>query len=424
MSAQTARAIRAARPIDADIRIPPSKSYTNRSLIAAALADGVSTLLHPSGSEDSRYLVKALQEFGVRIVDHPDCLEVHGSGGELQPPRNEIYVGNAGTAMRYLTTFAGLVNGETVVTGDENMQRRPIQHLLDALHSAGIKTSSRDGYPPVRIQGGTFAGGRIDIDASVSSQFVSSILLSSPYAKRPVVLHVIGRLSSLPYVDMSVHVMRSFGAEIEVIESSLFRVSNRQKYIGHEFTIEADASSATYFFAAAAISGGHVVITNLSPESLQGDIRFVGLLSEMGCRITKHDDSIELHGGKLRGIDADMNEIPDSVPTLAVVAAFAEGPTSILNVAHLRHKETNRLKAITAELSRLGAGVELHEDGLTIHPHPLRGATIETYNDHRIAMSFALAGLRVKGVVITNPSCVGKSFPNFWEEFSKLEEKE
>lgn len=424
MKDPNARQIRPARAIDMEVEVPPSKSYTNRALVAAALAEGVSTLRNPSRSEDSKYLIGALREFGVRIDEHPRHLEIGGTGGRLEVPKKELFVGNAGTAMRYLAAFSGLVNGETVITGDANMQRRPMKDLLEALRSAGIRSSSNDGFPPVRIHGGNFQGGRIDIQAALSSQFVSSILLCAPYAKRPVALHVTGKLSSLPYVYMSIHVMRSFGAEIDNIEFSLFRVDNRQKYIGHEFMIEADASSATYFLAAAAITGGHVVITNLSPESLQGDIRFLHLLGEMGCRITRHEDRIELHGNRLRGIEARMNEIPDSVPALAVVAAFAEGPTSILDVAHLRHKETDRLSALKTELTRLGARVELEEEGLTIHPQTLRGATIETYNDHRIAMSFAVAGLRVKGVFIRNPACVAKSFPRFWEEFTKLEEEE
>ncbi|HEY6191536.1 MAG TPA: 3-phosphoshikimate 1-carboxyvinyltransferase [Bacteroidota bacterium] len=423
MNAPSVRAIRPARTIDLEVAVPPSKSYTNRALIAAALADGTSTLLDPSRSDDSNYLIAALRQFGVRINDHPGGLEVEGTGGELRAPAEEIFVGNAGTAMRYLSTLAALVKGETVITGDEDMKKRTIKDLLDALHSAGVRSASKNGYPPVTIHGGTFTGGRIELDASASSQFVSSILLSAPYASRSVELRVKGKLSSLPYVYMSLHVMRSFGAEIDSIDYSLFRVNNKQRYIGHEFPIEGDASSATYFLAAAAITGGHVVIKNLSPESLQGDIRFLSLLGEMGCTVTRHESSIELRGNKLRGIDVEMNEIPDSVPTLAVVAAFAEGPTSIFDIAHLRHKETNRLISVAAELTRLGASVEEHEDGLTIHPGTLRAATIDTYNDHRMAMSFAVAGLRVKGVVITNPGCVGKSFPTFWDEFSKLEQE-
>ena len=424
MTGPAAREIRLTRGIDVEVELPPSKSYTNRALIVAALADGVSTLVHPSRSEDSNYLTGALREFGVRIDEHPGYLEIEGSGGRLQVPKKELYVGNAGAVMRYLTTFAALANGETVITGDEQMSRRTLKDLLDALRSAGIQSSSENGFPPVRIHGGNFTGGRIDLDASLSSQFVSSILLSAPYAHRPVALHIKGTVSSLPYVHMSIHVMRSFGAGIENLGYSVFRVSNEELYLGREFIIEADASAATYFLAAAAITGGHVVVINLPPDSLQGDIRFLDLLGQMGCRITRHKNGIELQGNTLRGIEVDMNEIPDSVPALAVVAAFAEGSTSIFNVAHLKHKETDRLRALAAELTKLGARVELKDDGLTIHPQRLRGTTIETYNDHRIAMSFAVAGLRVKGVVITNPACVGKSFPAFWEAFSRLEEKE
>jgi 3-phosphoshikimate 1-carboxyvinyltransferase len=424
MAALAPRQIRPVRSIDLQMEMPPSKSYTNRALIAASLAEGPSMLVRPSKSEDSMLLVRALRQFGVTIDEQPGRFAVAGTGGELLVPPGEIDVGNAGTAMRFLTTFASIVRGETVITGDENMRRRTLQGLLDALKAAGVRTTSQAGFPPVKIHGGSFAGGSVGIDAAVSSQFISSILLSSPYAKHPVALHARGKISSLPYVTMTLHVMRSFGAGVDTAEFSHFRVDNTQKYIGQEFTIEGDASAATYFLASAAITGGHVVIANLSTESLQGDIRFLGLLGEMGCRIAKRDDAIELHGGRLRGIEVDMNEIPDSVPALAVVAAFAEGPTSIIDVEHLKHKETNRLAALATELTRLGARVDLHEDGLTIHPKPLKGAAIETYNDHRMAMSFAVAGLRVTGISITNPGCVGKSFPTFWDEFEKLEQKE
>ncbi len=220
---------------------------------------------------------------------------------------------------------------------------------------------------------------------------------------------------------MSLHTMRSFGGEVEVIDQFNYRVNNQQKYIGHEFHIEADASSASYFFAAGTIAGGKVVIPNLAADSLQGDLQFLSVLSDMGCHIVRKDNCIEIHGSRLRGIEVDMNMMPDCVPTLAVLACFAVGPTTISNVAHLEHKETNRLKALASELQKIGAKVELYEDGLTIHPQPLHGAEIETYNDHRIAMSFAVAGLKVEGISIKNPSCVSKSFPSFWDEFAKLE---
>jgi 3-phosphoshikimate 1-carboxyvinyltransferase len=416
------RTIRTAKNIDVIIQVPPSKSYTNRALIAAALADGISVIHNPSQSDDSVFLVEALSKFGIRINNSDSKLEINGTNGKLKAPTQEIYVGNAGTAMRFLASLAAIAEGETILTGDEQMNLRPINDLVEALKANGVKCSCNNGFPPVIIHGGNFTGGRINLKASISSQFVSSILLSSPYAKRPVALHINGKLSSMPYVDMTIHVMRSFGAIIDSIEMRTFNVNNRERYIGHEFTVEADASSATYFLGAAAITNGRVIIENLSSESLQGDIQFLGVLSDMGCTIIKHEDRIEIHGGKLHGIDIDMNEMPDCVPTLAVVAAFAKGATTIKNIAHVRHKETDRLAALSAELSKIGARTELSEDELVIYPQQsLRGAEINTYNDHRIAMSFAIAGLQVEGISILNPYCVTKSFPLFWEEFKKLE---
>jgi 3-phosphoshikimate 1-carboxyvinyltransferase len=416
------RTIRTSKSIDAKIQVPPSKSYTNRALIAAALADGTSIINHPSRSDDSIFLIEALRNFGIKISDRGNKLEITGSNGILTAPKDEIFVGNAGTTLRFLASFACLAEGETILTGDDQMNKRPISDLVNALKSNGIKCSCQNGFPPVKIQGGNFIGGKIHVDASISSQFVSSILLSSPYAKRPVTLHVNGKLSSMPYVDMTLHVMRSFGSVIETIEMKTFTIDNRQRYIGHDFIIEPDASSATYFLGAAAITKGRVVITNLTSDSLQGDIQFLPILSDMGCTIIKHPESIEIHGGKLHGIEVDMNEIPDCVPTLAVIAAFAKGETTIKNIAHVRHKETDRLDALSKELTKIGARVELSEDELVIHPQPLHGAVIETYNDHRIAMSFAVAGLQIDGINIKNPMCVTKSFPNFWEEFQKLED--
>lgn len=415
------RPIQSVQHVDAEVSVPPSKSYTNRALIAASLAEGTSTIVNPSLADDVELLIRALEQFGVQIKRLKNKLQIQGTNGILNAPTTEVNVGNAGTTMRFLTTFACLANGETVLNGDENMQKRPINDLLEALKLTGVKCTSNNGFPPVMIHGGNFRGGRIEIEASVSSQFVSSILLSAPYAKQPVYLHVKGKLSSMPYVDMSIHVMRSFGAEVNVIDETHYEVNNEMKYIGREFQIEADASSATYFLAAAAISGGKIHIKNLPAESFQGDMQFVNVLSEMGCKVTKKDDGVMLEGVKLKGIDVDMNSLPDCVPTLAVVAAFAQGPTTITNVNHLKYKETDRLKALVNELTKIGAKVERFEDGFTIYPQPLRGATIETYNDHRIAMSFAVAGLKVNGIAIKNPSCVTKSFPNFWDEFSKLE---
>jgi len=424
MNREFVRTIHPTEHIDTEIEVPPSKSYTNRALIVAALADGTSILNNPSRSEDSGHLLSALQAFGIDVETINDGIRIQGSRGCFDAPSKELFVGNAGTAMRFLSTFASLARGETTITGDEQMLQRPIGDLLDALRMSGIRCKSRDGFPPVTIHGGTFGGGRIDVHAEKSSQFLSSLLLSAPYANKTTTIHVKGKLSSLPYINVSLHVMRSFGAEVDVSDFSLFRISNTDNYIGREFTIEPDASAATYFLAGAAITGGRVVINNLSTESLQGDVKFIDVLSEMGCNAIKHEGRLELRGGRLRGIDVDMNQLPDCVPTLAVVAAFADGPTTISNVAHLQFKESNRLQALATELTRMGTKVEVLDDGMIIHPGRLHGATIETYNDHRIAMSFAIAGLRIKGLAITNPGCVAKSFPNFWEEFEKFESKE
>ena len=323
--------------------------------------------------------------------------------------------------MRFLTTFAGLANGETVLDGDEHMRCRPINDLLEALRGTGIKCTSNNGFPPVKILGGNFSGGRIGLNASISSQFASSILLSAPYAKQDVYLHINGQISSLPYIDMSLHVMRTFGADVNTIDPFNYHVNHSQRYIGQKFNIEGDATAASYFLAAAAITQGQIVLHNLSPDSLQGDLRFINILNDMGCDIIKHEATIVARGGKLTGIEIDMNELPDCVPTLAIVAAFADGPTTINNVGQLRYKESDRLQSLATELTKIGVKVELHKDGMTIHPQRLHEAVIETYNDHRIAMSFAVAGLCIDGLAIDNPACVEKSFPNFWGEFANLE---
>lgn len=424
MMNETTRSIRPSGADSVEISLPPSKSYTNRALIAAALADGTSTLSNMSLSDDSKFLLDGLAAFGVLIRPDGNDLIIEGTSGQLGVPQHPVYVGNAGTAMRFLASLAGLAPGDTCLNGDEQMQGRPMRELLEALCKAGVRSTSKDGYAPITIHGGKFRGGVVTVRGEISSQYVSSLLLAGPYATHTLTVGVKGELASLPYVDMTLHVMRTFGASVEVLDPRVFQVSNVDKYIGQSFTIEADASSATYFLAAAAITGRHVRVLNLSAESLQGDARFINTLADMGCKVNRGENFIEAYGGELLGIEVDMNEMPDCVPTLAVVSAFAHGPTTIHNIAHLRHKETDRLTALAKELTRIGAGVELFDDGMTIRPRALHSATIETYNDHRIAMSFAVAGLLVPGIVISNPACVSKSFPKFWEEFQKLELQE
>lgn len=421
MSALEERRILKVPSLEAEVFLPPSKSYTNRALIAASLARGVSEIINPSTSDDSRVLIGALRDFGVRMETTGGGLRVHGTDGKLSLPRGEINLGNTGTAMRFLATLSALAPGRTVLTGDARMNERPIGDLIDALRQAGVRCSSRDGFPPVTIEGGTFEGGAVTVRASSSSQFLSSLLLAAPYAKNRLSIRTKGEISSLPYVRMTIEVMRCFGSVVEVEDEARYSVPNSVHYRGGSFTVEPDASSAAYFFAAAAITGGHVTVRGLPAGTIQGDIAFLEILSRMGCKVGRYEDRIELTGGPLKGMKVDLRSMPDCVPVLAVVAAFAEGPSEILNVAHLRFKETDRLMAVKNELTKLGTMVSIREDGLIIHPRKHRPSSIETYNDHRIAMSFAVAGLAFEGVSIQNPSCVSKSFPNFWEEFKKLE---
>ncbi len=415
------RSIRSSNNKDVTIEVPPSKSYMNRALFCAALAEGTSVLHNPSYSDDSKYFIHALHAFGIRTEHQKNALLVYGTGEKLQIPNKEIFVGNAGTTLRFLTTFAALAKGETVLSGDVQMQQRPIQDLLDALHSAGIHSESANGFPPVKIYGGKFLGGELKMNATISSQFLSSILLCAPYSQNGVTVKIEGSISSRPYVDMTIDVMKKFGVSVELADEHTFKISSQKKYTRREYTIENDASSASYFFAAAAITKSEVTVKNLSAHSLQGDIAFLDVLEQMGCRVNKKRNEVSVTGKKLNGITVDMNAMLDAVPTLAVVALFADGVTTITNVSQLKFKESDRMTAIATELKKVGAEVEVYDDSLVIIPQKYSSATIETYNDHRIAMSFAVAGLCIEGIGIKNPSCVSKSFPGFWDEFSKLE---
>ncbi len=415
------RVIHPPASIDANIEVPPSKSYTNRALITAALADGNSVIRNPSKSDDTQYLKTALTQFGLKILEKNEVIEITGANGIIQPPAEELYVGNAGTAIRFLTALSALTKGTTHLTGNERMKKRPMQDLLDALSVAGIECSSHNGFPPLTICVGKLRGGTITVNCDKSSQFLSSLLLIAPYAPETMILRTSGKISSMPYIDMTVQTMQAFGAIVTRPSSDIFIIDNQHKYIGTDYSIEGDASSASYFCAAAAITGGRIRITNVGHSSLQGDIKFLDILSSMGSVVKKNTDWIEVSGNTLQGVDVDMGNIPDCVPTVAVTAAFAQGRTVIKNIHHLRYKESDRITAIACGLSQIGCGVETGDDWLKIIPKQLQGAKIETYNDHRIAMSFAIAGLKIDGIIIENPQCVSKSYPNFWEEIKKLE---
>jgi 3-phosphoshikimate 1-carboxyvinyltransferase len=338
--------------------------------------------------------------------------------------RADLFVGNSGTTMRFLSAMVCLGHGRYRLDGIPRMRERPIGDLLAALQQLGVNAVSErnDGCPPVVVEADGLPGGKLTIRGEVSSQFLSGLLLAAPYARDDVEIEIQGPLVSRPYVEMTLGMMDAWGLPvIRNTAKSSFRVSGRQRPVGDmRYRVEPDATAASYFFAAAALTSGQVAVCRLDRKSLQGDVVFVDLLEKMGCQVDRQAGSTTVQGASLHGIDVDMNDISDTVMTLAAVACFAEGPTTIRNVAHIRHKETDRLTALATELRRVGAGVEEFADGLTIIPRPLHGAEIETYNDHRMAMSMALIGLRVPGIIIKNPGCVAKTYPGFFNDLDKL----
>ncbi len=418
-------------PLHAAVRVPGSKSLTNRALLIAALANGTTRLTNALFSDDSRYFAKALQTLGfdIQLDDVNHEMIVTGLGGKIPAQKAELFIGNAGTAARFLTAFLTLGNGEYILDGDQRMRERPIGDLVESLAQLGatVQPSSFGLHPsricpPVKIVASGLAGGRTRIAGNISSQFLSALLMAAPYAKSPIEIELTAELNSKPYIDMTIAVMKDFGVEIERDEYIRFAIHPSSYFPLSFYSIECDASAASYFFAAPAICGGTVRVENISRKSRQGDLAFLDILRRMGCAVAETDHCIRVTGpAELRGVDADMRDIPDTAQTLAAIAPFASSPTRIRGIASARLKETDRLHATCAELARLGVKVEERKDGMTIDPCQIfRPATIRTHNDHRMAMAFSLIGLRAHGVVIENPSCVSKTFPNFFEVLEAL----
>ena len=408
--------------VEATLTLPGSKSYTHRALIAAALAPGESILANALKAEDTELTSRALANMGAGIDWQGRTVRVQGTGGRLKPVTESIFLGNSGTSMRFLTAVAALGQGTYRLAGTPRLSERPMGELLKALKELGVRVTSEKGNdcPPVIIQGGGLAGGRTTLSGAVSSQYLSSLLLIGPLASQGVEIEITGELVSRPYVDITLSVLTDFGITYSRQGYQRFVLPGGQSYQARHYDIEADASSASYFWAAAALTGGRVTIANLDLESVQGDIDFLSVLARMGCHLISSPEGITVEGGPLRGIDMDMSAMPDLVPTLGVLAAFAQGETVVTGVAHLRHKESNRLAAVVTELGKMGVTAEENPDGLRILGGAPHGAEIDTYQDHRIAMSFAVAGLKAPGVVIRDPDCVAKSFPDFWEYFEGL----
>jgi 3-phosphoshikimate 1-carboxyvinyltransferase len=413
--------IKTCQSVQATLTLPGSKSYTHRALMAAALATGESVLTNALKAEDTELTAQALTQLGAGIGWQGTTIKVTGRGGRWRPVKVPIYLGNSGTSMRFLTALVALGAGEYLLTGTERLCQRPLGELLDALRRVGVRAVSErgDGCPPVRVTGG-LTGGRTQLSGSISSQYLSALLFIGPLAPAGLEIEITGELVSRPYVDLTLEVLGDFGITYYREGHRFFQLPGGQSYLPRAYEIEADASSASYFWAAAALTGGRVTITNLNLESSQGDAAFPEVLARMGCAIESTPAGLTVQGGPLQGVAVNMASMPDLVPTLAVLAAFAQGDTVITGVAHLRHKESDRLAAVATELKKLGIEAWETPDGLVIRGGTPKGALIHTYNDHRIAMSFAVAGLKAPGMVITDPDCVAKSFPDFWEFFERL----
>jgi 3-phosphoshikimate 1-carboxyvinyltransferase len=413
------------RPPELTWRVPGSKSITNRALVLAALAEGESTLEGVLHSDDTRHMRSALSALGIAIEDlGPTTLLVHGGRSRLRAPKAPLFVGNSGTTVRFLAALACLVPGPVALVGDEAMARRPIQDLVDGLRQLGVQIDCDSGCPPLTIYGGRLPGGALSMRGDRSSQYFSALLMAAVLADGPVTVDISGNLVSRPYIDITRRMIEDFGGAVDVTALG-YRVLPRSTYRARAYTIEPDASSASYPFALAAVTGGTITVPGLGVSALQGDYGFLDVLASVGARVDKRDDSSTVTGtGNLDGIAVDMHDISDTVMTLAAIAPVLRGETGISNVANIRIKETDRLLATVQELERLGQAVKHGDDWLSIEPRPLTPATVHCYADHRMAMSFAILGAATGGVSIEDPACVAKTYPGFWADLAACYEGE
>ncbi len=407
------------------ISVPGSKSLSNRALLVAALGTGRCTLTGVLFSDDTRYMAQALRDLGIAVTasEEGEQFEVQGTGGRLPASEADLFIGNSGTTARFLTSYVGLGHGRYRIHGVQRMCERPIQPLLDALASLGVRAYSEanTGCPPVIVEAAGIRGGETRLSGSISSQYLSSLLMVGPYMEQGLEVEIEGELVSRPYIDLTIGLMQDFGVQVEQDGPSRFRIAAGQRYTARQYAVEPDASNASYFFAAAAVTGGRVRVEHLSARSQQGDIHFADVLEQMGCTVLWEDGAVEVQGPReLRGVSVDMNAISDTAQTLAAIAPFATSPVRISGIAHVRAKETDRISAVVTELQRLGVRVEEYADGMLIYPSSIAPAEVETYDDHRMAMSFAVAGLVAPGVRIKDPACVNKTFPRYFEKLSEL----
>ncbi len=413
--------------IDGEINLPGSKSLSNRALLLAALAKGTTKITNLLESDDTRHMLNALKLLGVQYTlseDKTECTVIGNAGALHTTEFQELFLGNAGTAMRPLCAALCLGSGSYLLTGEPRMKERPIGHLVDALRQAGAKITyqENEGYPPLLIEAGGLSGGDVKIDGAISSQFLTALLLAAPMAKEDMTITIIGELVSKPYIDITLHIMKEFGVDVVNENYKTFSIKGGQTYKAVDtFMVEGDASSASYFLAAAAIKGGTVKVTGIGKKSVQGDVQFVDVLEKMGAVVEWGDDFVAVSKGELHAIDMDFNHIPDAAMTIATMALFVEGTTTLRNIYNWRVKETDRLYAMATELRKVGAQVEEGEDYLKItRPKVLKHAAIDTYDDHRMAMCFSLLALDPVSVTINEPECTAKTFPTYFEVLESI----
>ncbi|MBE1288325.1 MAG: 3-phosphoshikimate 1-carboxyvinyltransferase [Alteromonadaceae bacterium] len=413
--------------VSGTVNVPGSKSLSNRALLLAALAKGTTTLTNLLDSDDIRYMLGALEQLGVqyRLSQNNTVCEVEGLGDVFtQSPVDELFLGNAGTAMRPLCAVLAVSPVTSILTGEPRMKERPIGDLVDALNHihADISYLDEPGYPALEIKGQRLKGGDMSVDGSVSSQFLTALLMAAPLLTTDSTIAIKGELVSKPYIDITLDIMKKFGVEVSHNQYQVFTIKGNQSYISPgEYMVEGDASSASYFLAAGAIKGGSVTVTGVGSDSIQGDVKFAEVLKAMGAQVEYTAGSITVTGAPLKAVQMDMNHIPDAAMTIATTALFAEGTTVMTNIYNWRVKETDRLAAMATELRKVGAVVEEGHDYIKVTPpEQLQHAQIDTYNDHRVAMCFSLVALSDTPVTINDPGCTAKTFPDYFTRFATI----
>ena len=399
---------------------PPSKAHTLRAIIIASLAEGKSVIRRPLLGDDQLHVIDCLKKLGVKISQTANEIIVHGTGGHYRPVADELNVGESGVGMNFLTSAACLCEKPVILTGSRRITERPILEVVNGLRQLGCKIEylESEGFPPIKINGSGIKGGTAEIRGAKTSQYFSSIVISSPYAENKVSLNCIDTMTERPYLDISLEMMTAFGVTAKNSNYKIIDIPNDRKYVPQQITIEGDYSSASFFFLAGAISRSKVFVRNLTPDTKQGDRKFLSLIEKMGCEVSTTDDGVIVQGKELVSIEQDMSDVPDLVPPVAIAAAFAKGKSRLTGIGHLRHKECDRLAVMASELSKMGVCAQCDENSLIIEgDEKIHGSDIDPHNDHRIAMSFAVAGLVTGNQTIQNESCVAKSFPDFWERF-------